>query len=381
MSQVRRAESSKRAIWDGYDAGAPLKEIAGGLGCAVSTVWREVAGRGGFRPRVRHRAARHLTLEEREQISRGLAQGLAFTCIAAQLGRATSTISREVGGNGGRERYRAVVADAAAWRRGQRPKRCKLAFSGRLRSVVAHKLCLRWSPEQIAAYLKQRYPDEPSMQVSHETIYQSLFIQARGALKKELVAHLRSARPYRRRKRAQLPERQAMGPIADAISIRERPAEVADRAVPGHWEGDLIIGSDCSAIATLVERHSRFVMLVRIPDRSAATVAQALERKMHELPQELRRSLTWDRGSELADHRKFSLATDMKVYFCDPHSPWQRGSNENTNGLLRQYYPKGTDLSQYTQRQLNAVARELNGRPRKTLGWANPAETLAKALH
>jgi IS30 family transposase len=258
---------------------------------------------------------------------------------------------------------------------------CKLQRSARLREAVQRRLCWRWSPQQIAADLKRCHPQEAAMQVSHESIYRSLFIQARGALKAELIAHLRRGGRYRRRQQAQLPQRHAAGPIPDAISIRERPAEAEDRAVPGHWEGDLIVGSHSSSIATLVERQSRYVLLLKIEDRRAATVAKALARTIRRLPMHLRRSLTWDRGSEMAGHVEFTLATDMAVYFCDPHSPWQRGSNENTNGLLRQYFPKGTELSGYTQRQLDTVAKELNQRPRKTLRWDTPAKALAKSLH
>jgi IS30 family transposase len=293
--------------------------------------------------------------------------------MARSLGRSPSTVSREVRRNGGYDRYRAAAADERAWDRARRPKRCKLAKSAWLRRAVSEKLRLNWSPEQISGWLKRLHPGEASYQVSHETIYRSLFVQARGVLKKELLGHLRSRRTIRRSKQA-TQKGGAHGQIKDMISIRARPASVEDRAVPGHWEGDLISGSKNSYIATLVERHTRYVMLVKVPNKDTETVVSALIKQAAKLPTELYKSLTWDRGKELADHRRFSLATDIDVYFCDPQSPWQRGSNENTNGLLRQYFPKGTDLSVYSQAYLNKVARQLNERPRKTLGFETPAE-------
>jgi len=311
---------------------------------------------------------------EREEISRGLATGETVRAIAAQLGRAPSTISREVARHGGRRGYRAGRADAEAWAWARRPKRCRLATHARLRRAVARKLSLDWAPEQIAGWLQQTYPDCAAMQVSHETIYRTLFVQSRGVFKRELLQHLRRRQGMRRVRR---PTMVPSGPLADAISIRERPASVEDRAVPGHWEGDLLTGTIDSQIATLVERQSRYVMLVRMPTKEAPAVAQALARHVRTLPQTLRRSLTWDRGREFAAHRAFTIATDVQVYFCDPHCPWQRGSNENTNGLLRQYFPHGTDLSQYSQAELNRVARQLNERPRKTLGFQTPADKLA----
>jgi IS30 family transposase len=318
-----------------------------------------------------------LSSTEREEISRQLAAGLTVRAIARALGRAPSTISREIRRHGGRVRYRARVADAAAWQRAQRPKACRLRTHATLRARVTRKLQQRWSPEQIAGWLKRTYPDAPHMQVSHETIYRTLFVQSRGALKQELLQHLR------RRGRLRKPRRTTdapVGALADGVSIRERPASVEDRALPGHWEGDLLQGTPDTQIATLVERHSRYVMLVRMPTKAAPAVAAALARHVQTLPQALRLSLTWDRGRELAAHRQFTLATDVQVYFCDPHSPWQRGSNENTNGLLRQYFPKGTDLSVYTQAELNRVARQLNERPRKTLGFDTPAAILAQRV-
>jgi len=379
MGRRRFSKAETAELWRRWRVGETLTEISRGLSCYPGKVHDELCRRGGFAPAARRRSARQLRLAEREEISRGLAGTSSLRQIARRLGRAPSSVSREVRRHGGRDRYRAETAEAGAWARGCRPKRCKLAH-GPLCRVVGGKLSLRWSPQQIAGWLSRRYPGQAAMQVSHETIYRSLFIQARGLLKRELLQHLRAGHRYRRGRRPARVERQSLGPIPAAISIRERPAEVEDRAVPGHWEGDLIAGRNNTHIATLVERHSRYLMLVKVPDRGAATVAAALAQKISKLPIELRRSLTWDRGSEMAAHRDFSLATDMQVYFCDPQSPWQRGSNENTNGLLRQYFPKGTDLAQHSQRHLDAVAKQMNQRPRKTLGFKDPAETLAEAL-
>lgn len=368
-------------LWARWQAGESQKQIAAALGCVSSKVFYELSRRGGFAPRVRRRSRRQLSLAEREEISRGLANARSLREIARGLGRATSTVSREVRRHGGREAYRAGHAEERAWRLAQRPKSCKLARSARLREAVARKLCLKWSPEQISGWLSRRYPDHPGMQISHETIYRSLFIQARGLLKKQLQSHLRAGHRYRRGRRATTLEGLTQGPIPDAISIRVRPAEADDRAVPGHWEGDLIVGAHhASHIATLVERRSRYLLLVKVKECTAEHVAQALAAKMRTLPEALRRSLTWDRGSEMAAHREFSLATDMAVYFCDPQSPWQRGSNENTNGLLRQYFPKGTDLSVHSQRHLDAVARQMNQRPRETLGFRCPADVYYETL-
>lgn len=319
-----------------------------------------------------------LRLEEREEISRGIAAGLAVRAIARDLGRSPSTICREIARNGGARSYRATRADKHAWERALRPKRCRLASHERLRWRVAQKLALQWSPEQIAGWLRRQYPDDPDMRISHEAIYRSLFIQARGVLKKELTAHLRTRRQMRQAKGAK--GRHGHGRILDMVSIRERPAEAEDRAVPGHWEGDLLTGANDTQIATLVERHSRFTMLVKVPRKDSATVVAALASHIRKLPEELRRSLTWDQGSEMARHKTFSVATNVQVYFCDPRSPWQRGSNENTNGLLRQYFPRGTDLSSITQAQLNAVALRLNQRPRKILGFETPVDKLREAL-
>ena len=286
--------------------------------------------------------------------------------IARLLGRAPSTVSREIRRNGGYDPYRASVADEEAWNRARRPKRCRLARNPRLRRAVAKKLRRNWSPEQIAGWLKRAYPEDESYHVSHETIYRSLFVQTRGVLKKELLRHLRSKRAIRRSQHSSQ-KGHGKGDLADIVSIRERPAAVEDRAVPGHWEGDLIAGSKNTHIATLVERYSRFVMLVKVDSKETGTVVNALIEHAHQLPTELYKSLTWDRGLEMADHKRFTLATDIAVYFCDPNSPWQRGSNENTNRLLRQYFPKGTDLSVHSQAYLDQIARKLNERPRQTL--------------
>jgi IS30 family transposase len=314
-----------------------------------------------------------LSLSEREEISRGVANKQSIRSIARRLERPPSTISRELTRNGGYDSYRASAADQATWDRAHRPKRCKLAQHRSLAKVVAAKLKQQWSPQQIAGWLKRTYPHSDQARVSHETIYRSLYIQARGVLKKELQACLRTTRAIRRSKHASL-KQQGLGKITHAVSIKARPASVEDRAVPGHWEGDLIGGIHNRYIATLVERQSRYVMLAKIEKKDAETVATALIKHAQQLPTELYKSLTWDRGTEMANHRHFTLATDIAVYFCDPKSPWQRGSNENTNRLLRQYFPRGIDLSRYTQAQLNRVARQLNERPRKTLEYATPAE-------
>jgi IS30 family transposase len=319
-----------------------------------------------------------LTLAEREEISRAVAAGHSLRSIATSLGRAPSTISREIRRNGGQRSYRAHQADQAAWDRARRPKICKLAQKRALAYMVGSKLQLAWSPEQIAGWLKRTYSDE-DLHVSHETIYRSLFIQARGALKKELLQHLRRTRAMRR-SRHHTQKTDNHGRITGTVSIRERPASAEDRAVPGHWEGDLVFGSNNSQIATLVERQTRFVMLAKVDGKDSETVINALIKQAHKLPRELYQSLTWDRGSEMAEHKRFTLATDIQVYFCDPQNPWQRGSNENTNGLLRQYFPKGTDLSCYSQAKLNAVARRLNERPRKTLNYETPAERFAQCV-
>ena len=360
-------------MWDRWQRGESINSIGRAFDRGHSSISSQFVRAGGIRPPPRRRSRLALTLSEREEISRGIVGGLSLRAIASQLERSPSTISREISRNGGLKHYRASQADKATWDRAHRPKHCKLADNPILRRIVARKLKSHWSPEQIAGWLKRTFPGNESHQVSHETIYLSLFIQARGVLKKELLQYLRTKRTMRRPKHASL-KGQGLGQITNAVSIRERPASVEDRAVPGHWEGDLIAGSNNSYIATLVERHTRYVMLVKVSGKDTETVINALVRQAHSLPKELYRSLTWDRGSEMADHQRFTLATDIDVYFCDPQSPWQRGSNENTNRLLRQYFPKGTDLSVHSQAKLNAVARQLNERPRKTLQFETPAE-------
>ena len=363
----------KAEIWDRWQRGESMNAIGRAFDRPSSSIYKQLSPTGGIRPVPRYRSRLALTLSEREEISRGLAGCLSLRTIAAKLGRSPSTISREVNRNGGLKRYRASQADQAAWDRAQRPKPCKLAQYPRLQRVVAAKLKKNWSPKQIDGWLKRRYPGNEARHVSHETIYKSLFIQARGVLKKELQQYLRTQRAIRRSRHASLKD-QGLGKITNAVSIRERPAAVEDRAVPGHWEGDLICGANNSFIATLVERHSRYVMLARVKGKDTETVINALIKQAHALPKEIYKSLTWDRGSEMADHQRFTLATDIQVYFCDPQSPWQRGSNENTNRLLRQYFPKKTDLSVHSQATLNRVARELNERPRETLDFETPAE-------
>jgi IS30 family transposase len=378
MSQGERSRLSltqRTEIWSRWKSGQSLHEIGRAYGKPHSSIRCLLLPRGGIPPATRRRSALALTLAEREDISRGIASGSSIREIARHLDRAASTVSREVTRHGGRPVYRAHEADEQAWESALRPKRCLLALHPRLREVVASKLILDWSPEQISGWLKTHYPDDESMRVSHETIYRSLFIQARGVLKKELMDHLRSKRRMRRSQHSRV-FKDSRGQIADAISIRERPAEVEDRAVPGHWEGDLLSGSRNSHIVTLVERHSRFAMLIKVPSKDTAVVVTALSRHIRKLPATLRRSLTWDRGLEMAKHKDFTVATDVKVYFCDPQSPWQRGTNENTNLLLRQYFPRGTDLSAYSQAQLDQVALRLNERPRKTLGFETPASRL-----
>jgi IS30 family transposase len=377
MTRVGRpglADAHKQEAWQQWKQGQALSEIGRSLGRSPASIYGILIANGGIVPPMRCRSARTLTLGEREEISRGLAAELSLREIARSLGRSASTISREVQRNGGREHYRASQADELTWERAKRPKACLLALNPILRRIVAEKLAQRWSPEQISSWLKLRFPTEESLWVSHETIYRSLFIQARGVLKKELRDHLRTRRRMRRSKSATAMPR---GGIVDAVSIRERPPEAEDRAVPGHWEGDLVSGSKNSHVATLVERNSRFVMLVKVKGKDTASVVSALSRQVRTLPMALRKSLTWDRGTEMASHKDFTVATNVKVYFCDPQSPWQRGSNENTNGLLRQYLPHGTDLSVHSQAALNRIALSLNQRPRETLGFRTPAERLS----
>ena len=371
--RIHYTESQKTLMWERWQKGESLQRIAQLFDRNHSSIQPILAATGGIRPARRRRSQWALSLAEREEISRGVVAGHSRRSIAVQLGRAPSTVSREIKRNGGPESYRASQADESAWNRGRRPKTGKLAANRALARIVAGKLQRRWSPEQVAGWLKRTYPDDTSRQVSPETIYRSLFIQARGALKKELVEHLRRSRVMRR-SRHHTQKTDQHGRITDTVSISERPASVEDRAVPGHWEGDLLFGSKNSQIATLVERHTRYAMLVKVSGKDTETVINALIKHARKLPEELYKSLTWDRGKEMADHKRFSLATDIQVYFCDPQNPWQRGTNENTNGLLRQYFPKRTDLSGYSQAQLNAVARQLNERPRKTLNFETPAE-------
>ena len=369
------APEQRYELWRRWREGQTLTEIAEALGKQPGSVLGTIRASGGYSPRDRTRSEHHLTRSDREEITRGLAAGDSLRAIASRLGRSPSTVSREVSRNGGRERYRSGDSDDAAWERAQRRKACLLAQRPRLRSEVAQKLSEDWSPQQISGWLREEFADDARMQVSHETIYRSLFVQARGVLKKELVHHLRSGRLFRRSRHATT-KGQGRGTIKDAVSIRERPAEAEDRAVPGHWEGDLLAGSGNTHIATLVERKSRFTILVKVDSKDTQTVVKALKRRVRTLPRQLKRTLTWDRGLEMASHKDFTVATNVKVYFCDPQSPWQRGTNENTNRLLRQYFPKGTDLSAFTQAQLDRVARRLNGRPRQTLGFKTPASMI-----
>ena len=380
--RVRRSWMGARdrnELWRRWREGESLSEIAGALERGSPRIYTIVVAEGGMAPPPRHRSRLALTPSDREEISRRIACGNSRRAIARGLGRAPSTISRELARNGGPTAYRAARADRRAWARARRPKRCRLQQHPRLCAVVAAKLARQWSPQQIAGWLRTTFPSDPDLQVSHETIYRTLFVQSRGALKRELLQHLRRHRRYRHARTAgRRPSR--AGQIVDAVSIRQRPPEIEDRAVPGHWEGDLLEGAKGTYVATLVERHSRYVVLVRVPNKETGTVVRALARRIRRLPDGLMKSLTWDRGHELASHRQFTLATHIQVYFCDPHSPWQRGSNENTNGLLRQYLPKGTDLSTKSQAQLDAIALRLNTRPRMTLGYQTPAAKMEEIV-
>src|SRR5882672_10010747 len=376
MAQGKRNRLSTEQridMWRRWKSGESLHDIGRAFGKGHGSIRFLLTQRGGIVPAARRRSPRTLTLAEREDISRGIASGSSIREIANGLQRAVSTVSREVSRHGGRPLYRASEADRQAWNSALRPKVCLFAIEEKLRTIVASKLILDWSPEQISKWLKVHYPSNESMHVSHETIYRSLFIQARGVLKKELIQHLRSKRSIRRSRHSRAGGK-SQGQIVDAISIRERPAEVEDRAIPGHWEGDLLAGSKNTHIATLVERHSRFTMLVKVPSKDTATVVAALSKHVRKLPASLRRSLTWDRGHEMAKHKSFTVDTNVNVYFCDPQSPWQRGTNENTNGLLRQYFPNRTDLWVHSQAYLNKVARQHNERPRDTFPFETPAE-------
>jgi len=369
----------KAEIWREYRAGNSLRSISRTLGRSMQALRMLVASTGGRPPVVPRRSKLRLSLAEREEISRGVVAGDSCRLIAGRLRRAPSTVSRELTSNGGRQRYRAHRAEQRACRRARRPKPAKLVNCWQLRQVVEAKLVSRWSPQQIAGWLARTYPDDREMQVSHETIYMSLFVQPRGALRKELGRYLRTRRMVRRPRAARSPNGQ--GQLRDIVHISARPAEAADRAVPGHWEGDLLLGSGNSAIATLVERTSRLALLVGLPNgRSSEPVLAAIAARIVTLPEQLVRSLTWDQGKEMAQHARFTIDTGLQVYICDPRSPWQRGTNENTNGLLRQYFPKGSDLAAVSQEELDAVAAELNGRPRQTLNWRSPSEKFNEAV-
>lgn len=376
----RLTEADRLEIQRRVTAGETFASAAAAVGCSTKSIQRFMAWTGAMRPKVRKRSPRHLSLADREEVLRGLLAGESFRVIAWRLGRACSTISREVGRNGGRRSYRVARAEDAAVRHARRPKPYKLVENPKLRYEVERRLTLRWSPQQISARLARDYPENQEMRVSHETIYKSLFVQARGALRKELAACLRTGRTQRcSHKRT---EHSGTGRLREMVMISERPPEAADRAIPGHWEGDLLMGrGGKSAIGTLVERSSRYVMLVHLPNgRTAEDVRLALTRQVQRLPTELRRTLTWDQGKEMAQHAKFSVATNVRVFFCDPHSPWQRGSNENSNGLLRQYFPRTRDLTDITRAELAAVARELNARPRQALNWMKPCEVFGRAV-
>src|SRR5450631_2655305 len=377
--RVKLSANQRIDMWGRWKAGESLHEIGRVFSKDHVSIQFMLAQHGGIAPAARRRSLITLTLTEREDISRGIASGCSMREIAKGLRRAVSTVSREVARHGGRPLYRASAADQQAWESALRPKLCLLAMHSKLQEIVASKLVLDWSPQQISGWLKTEYPEDGSMRVSHETIYRSLFLQARGVLKKDLIAHLRTKRRIRRSRHSRDSGHRS-GQIVDAISIRERPAESEDRRIPGHWEGDLICGTKNSHIATLGERHSRFTMLVKVSSKDTATVVAALSQHIRKLPATLRRSLTWDRGLEMAQHKSFTVDTEVKVYFCDPQSPWQRGSNENTNGLLRQYFPKRTDLSAYSQAELEEVALRLNQRPRKTLGFQTPADRLQASV-
>ena len=375
----RFTEAERAEVWDRYRAGEPMRLIARRLGRQSSSIRTLMMRSGGIRPSERRRDPRHLSGAEREEISRGVAAGESARAIARRLGRSASTVCRERARNGGRYGYRATRADQAAWQRARRPKICKLAADPLLAAVVEAKLRAWWSPEQIAGWLPTVFPDSAEMRVSHETIYLSLFIQSRGALRRELTRCLRTGRTIRRPRGA--PKPSGKGQIREPVMISQRPAEADDRAVPGHWEGDLVMGQRLTAIGTLVERHSRFVMLFPLPNgHTAEAVRTALGDAIARLPDQLWRSLTWDQTMEMAEHATFTIDTGLQIYFCDPKSPWQRGSNENTNGLLRQYLPKKTDMTTLTQDQLDKIAHALNTRPRQTLNFQTPSQLLAEAL-
>jgi IS30 family transposase len=370
---------TRQQVWERWKAGDSISEISRRVGSPPGSIFSILLPHGGIYQAPQRRRRGCLTLPDREEISRGLAAGESFGCIGRRLGRPTSTISREVAANKGRRRYRAVDADDRAWRRAKRPKKCKLATHPVLRGYVAARLREDWSPEQIAGVLSKTHPAGSRMRVSHETIYKSLFIQSRGVLAKELQRHLRSRRPIRRSVHNTVTG-QWRSQITDAVSISQRPAEAADRAIPGHWEGDLLCGRHWTQVGTVVERSTGFTVLVQLDDRAMTTLTAGLRRTMTRLPVQLRRSLTWDRGMELADHKNVTIDTGLQVFFADPRSPWQRGTNENTNGLLRQYLPKGKSMGGLSQEDLDNIAAKLNSRPRKRLGYDTPADRLAPLL-
>ena len=383
MTQFGRPGMSpieKQEVWFFWKKGESLSEIGRATNRHPGSIFTFLKLYGGIEPQKRYRSKRVLTLFEREEISRGIAANFSMREISRKLNRAPSTIYREIKRNGGLLKYRAIKADNKAWENAKRPKLCYLSKNNLLKTLIEQKILIKWSPQQISGWLKRTYSENKSMQISHETIYKSLFIQAKGIFKKELTRQLRSKRVMRQSKKGNV-KKFVRGQIIDAISIRERPPSVEDRAIPGHWEGDLIAGSKNTHIATLVERQSRFTLLIKIDGKDTKTVVSALIERVKKLPINLCKTLTWDRGSELASHKKFTVATNMKVYFCDPRSPWQRGTNENTNRLIRQYFPKKTDLSIHSQERLNEVALELNERPRKTLNFKAPIEKLYEVLH
>ncbi len=369
----------QESMWQLWSQGKSLSEIGRQLDKHAGSVFCYLQKSGGIKPPTPKRSARDLSLQEREEISRGLSANLSFRAIARILNRAASTITREINRNGGLSKYRAIAADRRAWMKAKRPKSCKLNTDANLRTIVSYKLASKWSPEQVSGWLKQTYPESSALRISHETLYKTLFIQSRGALKKELIRELRTQRVMRQSKHFNT-KGNARGGIIDAVSIHDRPAEVNDRIIPGHWEGDLICGTHKSYIATLVERSSRYTLLVKLTGNDTQSVVSAITQKVIGLPEQLKKSLTWDRGMELAQHKLFTIDTDIKVYFCDPKSPWQKGTNENTNKLLRQYMPKKTDLSVYSQEQLNRMAQELNDRPRKTLNFLSPSQKISAVL-
>jgi IS30 family transposase len=370
------------AFWDGIRAGLGVEEAAAAAGVSRNGAWKWLRAAGGVKGNgERAGSGRYLSAAEREEIAVGLARELPLREIARRLGRSPSTVSREVRRNSLGGTYRAHLAGREARERARRPKPAKLAVNDELREWVQRKLEKNWSPEEISHRLRVEFPGRAEMRVSHETIYQSLYVQGRGALRRELARHLRTGRSLRRPRRTETAAGQR-GKLAGTVNISERPAEAADRAVPGHWEGDMIEGTaGKSQIGTLVERATRYTMLVPMPDgKTAGAFADAVTPVIAGLPDSLRRSLTWDQGKEMGLHKQIAVAADCEIYFCDPHSPWQRPSNENTNGLLRQYFPKGSDLSVHSPRRLQEVADELNGRPRKVPGWKTPAEAMAEFL-